>query len=341
MRMNFISAAVAAAIAFASPALADTRLTGSGASFPFPIYSAWFKDFSGKSDGVTVDYQSKGSGAGIQDFINGVVDFAASDAAMKDDEIAKVKQGVVLLPMTAGEIVLAYNLPAVSELKLPRDVYPDIFLGKITNWNDPRIAAANEGVALPDTPITVVVRSDSSGTSFNFTSHLAAISDDFKNGPGAGTSVQWPSSDKIIKAPKNDGVTATILQTPGAIGYVEYGYAKLTGTPMATLENAAGKFVAAGDEGGAAALASAEFDSNMRAFITDPKAEDAYPIATFTWMLFYKDGQDPEKVQAIKPLVEYGLTEGQAMAPELGYIPLPAAVIEKVRAAADRIGAGA
>ena len=132
MRMNFIGLAAAAAIALASPALADTRLTGSGASFPFPLYSAWFKDFSGKSDGVTVDYQSKGSGAGIQDFINNVVDFAASDAAMKDEDIAKVKQGVVLLPMTAGEIVLAYNLPGVAELKLPRDVYPDIFLGKIT-----------------------------------------------------------------------------------------------------------------------------------------------------------------------------------------------------------------
>ena len=341
MRMNLISIAAAAAVAFAAPALADTRLTGSGASFPFPIYSAWFKDFSGKTDGVTVDYQSKGSGAGIQDFINGVVDFAASDAAMKDEDIAKVKQGVVLLPMTAGEIVLAYNLPGVDELKLPRDVYPDIFLGKITNWNDPRIAAANEGVTLPDTPITVVVRSDASGTSFNFTGHLAEISEDFKNGPGAGTSVQWPASDKIIKAPKNDGVTATIVQTPGAIGYVEYGYAKLTGTSMATLENAAGNFVAPGDEGGAAALASAEFDSNMRAFITDPKGEDAYPIATFTWMLFYKDGQDPAKVEAIKKMVEYGLTEGQAMAPELGYIPMPDAVIEKVRAAADKIGAGA
>ena len=341
MRMNFISIAAAAAVAFAAPALADTRLTGSGASFPFPIYSAWFKDFSGKTDGVTIDYQSKGSGAGIQDFINGVVDFAASDAAMKDEDIAKVKQGVVLLPMTAGEIVLAYNLPGVDDLKLPRDVYPDIFLGKITNWNDPRIAAANEGVTLPDTPITVVVRSDASGTSFNFTGHLAEISEDFKNGPGAGTSVQWPASDKIIKAPKNDGVTATIVQTPGAIGYVEYGYAKLTGTSMATLENAAGNFVAPGDEGGAAALASAEFDTNMRAFITDPKGETAYPIATFTWMLFYKDGQDPAKVEAIKQMVEYGLTEGQAMAPELGYIPMPASVIEKVRAAADKIGAGA
>ena len=341
MRRLLAGIAAAAAIAMASPlAAADVRLTGSGASFPFPLYSAWFKDFSGKSDGITVDYQSKGSGAGIQDFINGVVDFAASDAAMKDEDIAKVKQGVVLLPMTAGEVVLAYNLPGVAELRLPRDVYPDIFLGKITQWNDPRIAAANPGVTLPDTPITVVVRSDASGTSFNFTNHLSAISADFKAGPGAGTSVQWPSSDKIIKAPKNDGVTATVMQTPGAIGYVEYGYAKLTNTPMAVLENKAGNFEAAGGAGGAAALASARFDDHMRAFITDPDGADAYPIATFTWMLFYNDGQDPAKVEAIRKMVEYGLTDGQQMAEGLGYIPMPAAVVDQVRAAAAKIGAG-
>ena len=342
MTHRFAAFALATAIAFASPAMAaDLRLTGSGASFPFPLYSAWFKDFGSKSDGVTVDYQSKGSGAGIQDFTNHVVDFAASDAAMTDEQIAGVADGVVLLPMTAGEIVIAYNLPGVSELKLPRDVYPEIFLGKITNWNDEKIAAANPGVALPDMPITVVVRSDSSGTTFNFTGHLSAIDADFKAGPGAGTSVQWPASDKIIKAPKNDGITATVMQTPGAIGYIEYGYGKLTGTPMAILQNAAGAYVAPGGEGGAEALASAAFDDRMRAFITDPAGAEAYPIATFTWMVFYEHGQDAAKVAAIKEMVEYGLTDGQEMAEELGYIPMPESVIEKVRAAAQDIGAGA
>lgn len=342
MTKPFGAIALAAAIAFSAPAFADdVRLTGSGASFPFPLYSAWFKDFAGKSDGITVDYQSKGSGAGIQDFTNKVVDFAASDAAMTDEQIAAVDQGVVLLPMTAGEIVVAYNLPGVTELKLPRDVYPEIFLGTITNWNDEKIAAANPGVDLPDMPITVVVRSDSSGTTFNFTSHLSAIDADFKAGPGAGTSVQWPASDKIIKAPKNDGITATVMQTPGAIGYIEYGFGKLTGTPMATLENAAGAFVAPGGAGGSEALASAEFDDHMRAFITDPAGADAYPIATFTWMVFYEHGQDAAKVAAIKEMVEYGLTDGQEMAEELGYIPMPEAVIEKVRAAAANIGTGA
>lgn len=334
-----IAAVATAAVLTSLPAMAQTRITGSGASFPFPIYSAWFKDFSSKTEGVTIDYQSKGSGAGINDLTNKVVDFAASDAAMTDAEIAKVAQGVVLLPMTAGEIVLAYNIPGVTELNLPRAVYPEIFAGKITKWNDPAIAAANPDVTLPDMPITVVVRSDSSGTTFNFTSHLAAINANFKETIGADKSVQWPSSDKIVKAPKNDGVTATIMQTPGAIGYIEYGFAKLTGTPMASVENAHGEFVAPGGEGGAKALASAEFDSEMRAFITDPKAEGAYPMSTFTWMLFYEKGQDAAKVTALKEMVEYGLTTGQEMAESLGYIALPEAVVEKVRAAAQQIGA--
>jgi phosphate transport system substrate-binding protein len=162
------------------------RLVGSGASFPFPLYATWFQAFSSQSGGVTVDYQAKGSGAGIQDFINEVVDFAASDAAMTDEQIAQVKRGVVLLPMTAGEIVLAYNLEGVDELKLPRDVYPEIFLGTVERWNDPKIVEANPDVELPDLPITVVHRSDSSGTNFVFTKHLSAIDPDFANGPGAG-----------------------------------------------------------------------------------------------------------------------------------------------------------
>ena len=231
----------------------DLRLVGSGASFPFPIYSTWFKAFSQKTPGVTVDYQAKGSGAGIQDLINNTVDFAASDAAMTPEQIAKVERGVVLLPMTAGEIVLAYNLPdKPKDLKLPRDVYPDIFLGKITRWNDPRIVAANPGIKLPDLPITVVRRSDASGTTFVFTKNLAAVSPEFKEKVGQGTTVNWPASDKIVAAPKNDGVTATIKQTPGAIGYIEWGYAKLTKADVALLQNKSGKYVAAGGEGGAA-----------------------------------------------------------------------------------------
>ena len=185
--------ALSASLACIAPASAeDMRLTGSGASFPFPLYSSWFKDFSKQTQGVTVDYQAKGSGAGIQDFINNTVDFAASDAAMTDEEIAKVKQGVVLLPMTAGEIVLSYNLAGVNELKLPREVYVAIFMGAIAKWNDPKIVAANPGVKLPDQNITVVARSDSSGTTYVFTDHLSAVSAAFKSAVGQGTTVQCP-----------------------------------------------------------------------------------------------------------------------------------------------------
>ena len=210
-----------AAATFSSSTFAEVRLQGSGASFPFPIYSKWFRDFSQANKDVRVDYQAKGSGAGIQDFTNQVVDFAGSDAAMSDEEISKVRAGVVLLPITAGEIVLTYNLPGLKDLKLPRAVYPEIFMGKITKWNDPKIAAANPGAKLPDRDITVVVRSDSSGTTYVFTGHLAAINDEFKTSIGQGKAPQWPKSNDFVKAPKNDGITATVKQTPGAIGYIE------------------------------------------------------------------------------------------------------------------------
>jgi phosphate transport system substrate-binding protein len=314
----------------------DMRLIGSGASFPAPIYAAWFKAFSKETPGVIVDFQSKGSGAGIQDFINHTVDFAASDAAMTDDEIAKVKDGVVLIPITAGEIVLAYNLPGVTELKLPHDVYPDIFVGKITRWNDPRITAANPHAKLPDLPITVVRRSDASGTNFVFTKHLSAVSPDFAKKVGFGTTVEWPSSDKIVGAPKNDGVTATIKQTPGAIGYIEYGFAKLTKTPIAELQNKAGKYVQANAKSGEAALADAELGSDLRGWLDDPRGSDAYPIATFTWLLFYKQ-QDAKKAEILRKLVDYCATKGQVMSDSLGYIPLPTSLVAKVKSAANEI----
>ena len=327
-----------AALVFSFEAHAQNmRLIGSGASFPAPIYAAWFKTFSKQTPGVTVDYQSKGSGAGIQDFINRTVDFAASDAAMTDDEIAKVQGGVVLIPITAGSIVLAYNLPGnPAELKLPREVYPEIFLGKVARWNDPRIAAANPNLKLPDLPITVVRRSDASGTNFVFTKHLSAISPAFAKQVGFGTTVEWPATSQIVGAPKNDGVTATIKQTPGAIGYVEYGYAKLTKAPFATLENKAGKYIKADLKSGQAALASAQLGPDLRGWVEDPDGADAYPITTFTWLLFYRQ-QDAKKAEVFRKLVEWCATEGQAMSDSLGYIPLPAPVVAKIKIAAEQI----
>jgi phosphate transport system substrate-binding protein len=314
------------------------RLTGSGASFPFPIYSAWFKAFSAKHKSVTVDYQAKGSGAGIQDFVNRTVDFAASDAAMTDADMAKVPGGVQLLPMTAGEIVLGYNLPGNPKgLKLPREVYAGIFLGKITKWSDPRLKAANPGMNLPDSDITVVRRADASGTTFVFTQHLSAISEEWKKGPGTGTTVTWPKSDKFVASPKNDGVTATVKQTPGAIGYIEYAFAKFSKIEMALLQNKAGQYVAAGGHGGAEALASVKLPDDLRAWITDPEGATSYPIATYTWMLFYRDNKDPKKAAALREMVDYCLTEGQKMSESMGYIPFPANVVAAVRKASSSI----
>jgi phosphate transport system substrate-binding protein len=314
------------------------RLTGSGATFPFPLYSAWFKSFSGKHKSVTVDYQGKGSGAGVRDFINRTVDFAASDAAMSDEEISKVPGGVQMLPMTGGEIVLAYNLPGNPKgLKLPRDVYTGIFLGKITKWSDAKLKAANPGVNLPDTDITVVRRADSSGTTFVFTSHLAAVSEEWKKGPGSGTTVNWPKSDKIVASPKNDGVSATIKQTPGAIGYLEFAFAKFAKLEVAQLQNKAGQYVSPGGDGGAAALASVQLPADLRAWVSDPDGPKSYPIASYTWMLFYRENKDPKKAAALRELVDYCLNEGQKMTTQMGYIPLPPSVVAAVKKASASI----
>ncbi len=339
-RLVVWAAVVAVGLAIPSAALPQdgVRLTGSGATFPFPLYSAWFKSFSAKQKGVTVDYQGKGSGAGIQDLINRTVDFAASDAAMTDDEIAKVPGGVQLLPMTGGEIVLAYNLPGNPKgLKLPRDVYAGIFLGHVTKWSDPKLKAANPGMNLPDLDITVVRRADASGTTFVFTSHVSAISEAWKNGPGAGTTVSWPRSDKFVASPKNDGVTATIKQTPGAIGYIEYSFAKFAKVEMAAIQNRAGQYVMAGGEGGPAALGSVHLPANLRAWVSDPDGAKSYPIATYTWMLFYKENKDPKKAAALRALVEYCLTEGQKASTAMGYVPLPDNVVAAVRKASASI----
>lgn len=314
------------------------RLVGSGATFPFPLYTTWFKSFNGIHRNILVDYQGKGSGAGIKDFINETVDFAASDAAMTDEEMAQVKRGVQLLPMTAGKIVLAYNLPGNPKgLKLSREVYPKILLGEIKKWNDPLIAKDNPDIKLPDLDITVVRRADSSGTTFVFTKHLSAVSEAWAKGPGFGTTVKWPSSDKIVAAPKNDGVTATIRQTPGAIGYIEYGFALLAKVEMAELQNKDGKFIIPTEKSGMAALAEATIPPDMRVWVSDPSGAGAYPIVTYTWMMFYKKYDDPNKVQAIHKLLEYCLTEGQKVSGKLGYIPLPPNVVEIVKKAIPNI----
>ncbi|MBW4635997.1 MAG: phosphate ABC transporter substrate-binding protein PstS [Iphinoe sp. HA4291-MV1] len=313
----------------------NVRLNGAGATFPAPLYQTWFQALTQKYPNLQVNYQPVGSGAGIEQFTKGLVDFGASDVAMKDEEIKKVPNGVILLPMTAGSIVLAYNLPGVDQLKLPRDVYTGIFLGTIKSWNDPKIAAANPGAKLPNTPITVVHRAEGSGTTGVFTQHLSAINPEWKSKVGSGKTVNWPAGQLAAKG--NDGVTAQIQQTQGSIGYVEYAYAKNSKLNFAALQNKANQFVAPSDESAAKTLESVNLPENLRAFITDPEGAESYPIVTYTWILAYKKYPDAVKAKAMEAMIEYGLTEGQKVAPQLGYIPLPESVVKKVAAAADAI----
>lgn len=236
--------------------------------------------------------------------------------------------------MTAGSIVLAYNLKEAPSLKLTREGYVGIFSGKVTKWNDPLIVKANPEIKLPATPINVIVRADSSGTSFVFSKHLSAISKDFESSIGANNMPNWPVG---TKSKGNEGVTASLLTTPGSIGYVEFGYAHSQNLSTASLENKSGKFIAATAASGAAALASAQLPADMIVWVSDPEAPDAYPVVTFTWMLLYKKYDDKSKLEAIKGLVDYSLTDGQKDSESLGYIPLPAAIATKVKAAADSI----
>jgi phosphate transport system substrate-binding protein len=319
-----------------SSAASDIKLQGAGASFPAPLYNKWFKTYSAAHQNVVVDYQSVGSGSGVKSVMDHTVDFGASDAAMKPEDMAKVEGGIQLLPMTAGSIVLAYKLDGVDALQLSREAYSGIFLGKVKRWNDPAIAKTNAGVKLPDLPINVVVRADSSGTSFVFSRHLSAISEEFNKSVGANTMPNWPVA---TKSKGNEGVTASIMTTPGSIGYIEYGYAKSQKVPFALLENKSGKFVAATTASGQAALASVTLPEDMIVWASDPEPADAYPIVTYTWLICYKKYSDKAKVQAVRDLVAYGLTEGQKDAEALGYIPLPETVVAKAKAAAQTIGA--
>ncbi len=317
-----------------SSASEGVKLQGAGASFPAPLYTKWFKSYGASHPDVQVDYQSVGSGGGKKSVIDKTVDFGASDAAMTDEEMASVQGGVQLLPMTAGAIVIAYNVDGLNSLNLSRKAYTGIFLGKIKKWNDPAIAAANPGAKLPDLPINVVVRADGSGTSYVFSKHLSAVSEEFDKAVGTNTMPNWPVG---TKSKGNEGVTASLKTTPGSIGYVEYGYANSQKLTTAMLENKAGKYVAASTASGQAALASATLPDNLIAWASDPAAPDAYPIVTYTWIICYRKYPDAKKLAALKDLLKYSLTDGQKDAEALGYIPLPASVSSKDLAAVQTI----
>lgn len=314
------------------------KLHGAGASFPAPLYNKWFKAYCTAHPEIQLDYQSVGSGSGVKAVIDKTVDFGASDAAMSEEEMKKVEDGVQLLPMTAGKVVLVYNLEGVESLKLSRDAYIQIFLGKITKWNDPAIAGVNPGVKLPDSAIHVVVRADSSGTTYVFTKHLSAISQDFAKSPGTNKMPNWPVG---TKSKGNEGVAAAISTTPGSIGYTEYGYAKGAKLKMATLQNKAGKYVEPTIAAGQAALASAKLPADLIVWIPDPEGESSYPIVTYTWLICYKKYADPKKASVLKEVLTSCLGEGQKDSESLGYIPLPEEAAKMVKAAMGNISTGA
>jgi phosphate transport system substrate-binding protein len=295
-------------------------LNGAGASFPASIYQRWFQDLA--ADGIKVNYQSVGSGAGVRQFVAGTIDFGASDAPMKDKDIAKVDRGVVQVPMTAGAIAVAYNLPG-CELKLSQEQVVGVFLGKIKNFKD---------LGCADKPITVVHRSDGSGTTYNFTKSLSAFSADWKNGPGSAKSVSWPTG---VGAKGNEGIAATLKQTPGGVGYVETAYVQ-GDLQAAALANRGGEMLKPTNETASAALGSIDIGPDLVG--SDPNPATGYPIVTFTWILLYKSGNGP-RTPLLKKVFEHTLSEkAQALAPELGYVSLPPAVVTKAKAALAGIG---
>jgi phosphate transport system substrate-binding protein len=311
-------------------------LRGSGASFPEIVYRNWIVEYCRAHEDVRITYAAKGSGPGIADITAGLVDFAGSDAAMTDEELTRARaandgRAIRMLPMTAGGIVVAYNLEGHDDLRLSRDALVGIFLGEIDRWNDERIARANPDAALPDREIHVVVRSDGSGTTYAFTGHLAAVSDAFRERIGRSKSPNWPVGSG---AAKNAGVAASIKSNPGTIGYVEYSFAKEL--QQARLENAAGRFVAPTLDNMATALASAELPPNLRGFVDDPVGQDAYPIVTLTWLLVFESYPERE-LGVLKDFLRWCLSDGQERAAPAGYVPLPHRIVDRVRAAVDSL----
>jgi phosphate transport system substrate-binding protein len=264
------------------------------------------------------------------------VDFGASDAAMQDEQMASVKAGAILVPATAGAVALAYNLPDIGgDLKLSRQAYAGIFLGQIKSWNDPIIARVNPGLKLPKLTITTVVRQDGSGTTFAFTKHLDAISDAWRSRFGPATLINWPGN--AMRARGNEGVAALIQQSVGSVGYVGYEFARRAGLRVALVENREGKFVAPGEQSGAAAVSQVELPDNLRAYVPDPSGQGSYPIVTLTWILLYRNYEDPQKANALQQMFRWCLTDGQKLASGLGYIPLPAKVAARSLAALESL----
>jgi phosphate transport system substrate-binding protein len=324
----------------AVPAVAQTTLNGAGATFPYPMYSKWFSEYHKLHSDIQINYQSIGSGGGIRQVTEGTVDFGASDMPMTDGQLAEaqshLKTKVLNLPSVLGAVVPAYNIPGVSgEVKFTPTALAEIFLGKITKWNDKEITSVNPGVNLPDRDIIVVHRSDGSGTTFIWTDYLSKVSADWKSQVGSGTSVRWPIG---LGGKGNEGVAGSIRQLQGAIGYVELIYAAQNKIPYGSVRNAAGVFLKASLEGVTAAAASApKMPADFRVSITNAPGKDAYPISSFTWLLIPQQSKDAAKGKILADFLNWMVTDGQKMTAELSYAPLPESVVAKEKEAIKQV----
>ena len=322
------------ALGLSANASAQMMINGAGATFPYPIYSKWFDEYAKVDPSVRFNYQSIGSGGGQKQIMAQTVDFGASDGPMSDDNLSKAPGKILHIPTVAGAVVMTYNLPGSPKLKLDGDTIAGMYLGKITKWNDPKIAALNPDTKLPDNDIVVVHRSDGSGTTFIFTDYLSKVSPEWKQKAGNNTSVNWPTG---LGGKGNEGVSGQIKQTPGAIGYVELIYAIQNKMPDAQVKNAAGQFVEPTLESVTAALATAEIPDDFRFSMTNAPGENSYPIAGATWLLVYQQPKDPAKGKKLVEFLKWALAKGEGMAKELNYAPLPDSVQQRVLKRIDEI----
>jgi phosphate transport system substrate-binding protein len=315
-------------------------LNGAGATFPQPIYSKWFSDYATRT-GVKINYQSIGSGGGVRQISEQTVDFGASDAAMSDEDLAKAKGGPLMhFPTVLGAVVLTYNVPGITQpLKVSGQVISDIFLGKITKWNDARIASVNPGVTLPNSDILVVHRSDGSGTTFVWTDYLSAVSPEWRTKVGKGKEVKWPAG---IGGKGNEGVAGQVKQTPGSVGYVELAYAKQNQLPYAHVRNSSGSFIEPNISTITAAADAAKIPANTdyRVSIVNSPGPQAYPVSAFTWLLIYRNQPDAAKAKKLKDFLRWAYTEGEASAAALDYARLPEAMTARLVTRLDSIGGG-
>jgi phosphate transport system substrate-binding protein len=311
------------------------EINGAGATFPYPIYSKWFDEYNKIDPTVRINYQSIGSGGGIRQLTNQTVFFGASDGPMTDEQLQTAPRTILHFPTVLGADVPIYNIPNVTAaLQFTGPVLADIFLGKITKWNDPALAKLNPGVALPDTAITVVHRSDGSGTTYIWVDYLAKVSAEWKSKVGVATAVNWPIG---IGGKGNEGVAGLVTQSPGSIGYVELIYALQSKIKFGSVQNPAGEFITASEQSVTAAAAGAEIPEDFRVSITNAPGKGAYPISSFTWLLLYEDPPDKTQARVMLEFMKWALTDGQQLAVQLGYAPLPSTVVELEIAALQKL----